>query len=81
MDPDPDSLQVDSALRHGFNVPTKWTLVLQDLHVLDIASMSWVEPPTGGLPPGPLYGHTAVAVGRRISLLDQVFSLLLIPSY
>lgn len=38
--------------------------VLQDMHVLDTTSMSWIEPPTGGLAPGPLFGHTAQPVGR-----------------
>ena len=40
--------------------------VFRDLHVLDVHTMSWVEPPSGGIPPGPLYGHTAQAVGRCV---------------
>ena len=40
--------------------------VFRDLHVLDTGSMSWVEPPTGGLAPGQLFGHCAEAVGRCV---------------
>ena len=38
--------------------------IFRDLHVLDTTSMSWVEPPTSGLPPGPLFGHSAELVGQ-----------------
>ena len=42
--------------------------IFRDLYVLDTLSMSWIEPPTRGLPPGPLFGHTAELVGQCLFL-------------
>jgi len=36
--------------------------------VLDTSTMSWVEPPAGGISPGPLFGHTAETVGKCLFL-------------
>ena len=42
--------------------------ILRDLHVLDTSTMSWAEPPAGGISPGALFGHTAETVGKCVFL-------------
>lgn len=45
------------------------TTSLNDLHLLDTANRTWLTPPTQGVVPPPVHGHTATLVGGRLVVI------------
>jgi N-acetylneuraminic acid mutarotase len=42
------------------------TIVKSDLHVLDLATMTWSIPAAQGVQPPPRYAHTATLMGNKV---------------
>ena len=45
------------------------TTLLNDLHLADLSSLTWLSPATSGTPPPPMHAHTATVVGQQLIVI------------